>query len=357
MRHSITVELTLEDRTKMQAWSRSRTLPAKQVQRSRILLEAAGGLQDIDIAQKHNCTRQLCSRLRSSYLKRGLDAVRKDAPRPGRPRRIDPAKIVSLTTTQKPDNANDWSRSLMAKASGASASTVGRVWKNNGLKPHRVTTFKISRDPKFYEKLDDIVGLYLSPPCKALVLCLDEKSQIQALDRTQPGLPLRTGRSRTQTHDYKRNGTTTLFAAMNVLDGTVISMCQKRHRHQEWLKFLKQVDRETPAKLDLHVILDNYSTHKHVKVKAWLAKHPRFHLHFTPTSSSWLNMVERFFRDLTTRKVRDGIFKSVQELEAAISDFIAKHNAKPKPFIWTAKAKDILAKVVRAKAALDKLQN
>ena len=205
--------------------------------------------------------------------------------------------------------------------------------------------------------MEDIVGLYLNPPCKALVLCLDEKSQIQALDRTQPGLPLKTGRSRTQTHDYKRNGTTTLFASMNVLDGTVISMCQKRHRHQEWLKFLKQIDRETPPKLDLHVILDNYSTHKHAKVKAWLEKRPRFHLHFTPTSSSWLNMVERFFRDLTTRKVRDGIFKSVAELEAAITDFITKHNAAPKPFIWTAKAKDILAKVVRAKAALDKLQN
>jgi transposase len=356
MRQAITVELTPDDRAKIEVWSRSRTLPAKQVQRSQILLLAADALQDIAIAKLQGCTRQLCSRLRASYLLRGIEAVTHDAPRSGRPRRIDPAKIVSLTTTEKPDNATDWSRSLMAKASGASASTVGRIWRKNGLKPHRITTFKISRDPKFYEKLEDIVG-HLSAPCKALVLCVDEKSQIQALDRTQPGLPLRTGRSRTQTHDYKRNGTTTLFAAMNVLDGTVISMCQKRHRHQEWLKFLKQIDRETPPKLDLHVILDNYSTHKHAKVKAWLAKRPRFHLHFTPTSSSWLNMVERFFRDLTTRKVRDGIFKSVEELEAAITDFITKHNAKPKPFIWTAKAKDILAKVVRAKAALNKLQN
>ncbi len=220
------------------------------------------------------------------------------------------------------------------------------------MKPHLFRTFKISRDPDFVEKLEDVIGLYLSPPANAIVLSCDEKSQIQALDRTQPSLPFRSGRTKTVTHDYKRNGTSTLFAALNTATGHVISMCSKRHRHGEWLKFLRLIDRETPEHLAVHVIADNYSTHKHEKVREWLARHPRFHMHFTPTSASWLNMVERFFRDITTKRIRRGAFPSVRNLTAAINDYIAEHNLAPKPFIWTAKASDILAKVSRAKAAL-----
>ena len=245
----------------------------------------------------------------------------------------------------------------MAEVAGVSDTTVLRVWHAHGLKPHRVETFKVSRDPKFVEKLEDIVGLYLNPPEHALVLSCDEKSQVQALDRTQPGLPLKKGRAATMTHDYKRHGTTTLFAALNVLDGTVIGQCQQRHRHTEWLKFLRQIDRETPKDKALHLICDNYATHKHPKVRQWLKKHPRFHLHFTPTSASWLNMVERFFRDLTTEQLRRGVFTSVPGLIHTIENYIALHNEKPKPFIWTASAKDILQKVIRANARLSSKQN
>jgi transposase len=220
------------------------------------------------------------------------------------------------------------------------------------LKPHRVHTFKLSNDPRFAEKLEDVVGLYLNPPEHALVLSLDEKSQIQALDRTQPGLPMKKGRAQTMTHDYKRYGTTTLFAALNTLDGTVMATCMDRHRHQEWLKFLRLIDRQTPQEKQLHLIVDNYATHKHPDVLRWAARHPRFHFHFTPTSSSWLNMVERFFRDLTENQLRRGIFTSVDQLQAAIFDYIQQHNSQPKPFIWTAKATDILEKVKRGKTAL-----
>ena len=238
-----------------------------------------------------------------------------------------------------------------------SDTTIQRVWKSCGLKPHRVKRFKVSRDPKFVEKLEDIVGLYMSPPEHALVLCCDEKSQVQALDRTQPGLPMKPGRAATMTHDYKRNGTTTLFAAMNTLDGTVISRCEQRHRHIEWLDFLRQINRETAQGKTLHLICDNYATHKHPKVKEWLARHPRFHVHFTPTSASWLNMVERFFRDITTNRLRNGVFRSVPDLTAAIQEYIVVHNKNPTPFVWTAKAKDILAKVIRANRHLSSKQN
>jgi len=325
--------------------------------RARVLLLAAAGQQDLAIAATLGCSRQRCARIRLRFLAEGIDGLRRDAPRPGRPARIDTQRIVTLTTTTVPDQATDWSRALMAKAAGVSESSVGRVWRANGLKPHQVVTFKVSRDPQFAEKLEAIVGLYLAPPERALVLCVDEKSQIQALDRTQPGLPLRTGHRRTITHDYKRHGTTTLFAALNTLDGTVIGSCKPRHRHQEFLRFLDQIDTETPTELALHLIVDNYATHKHPKVKTWLKRHPRFHLHFTPTSASWLNMVERFFRDLTTRRIRNGIFTSVAQLEAAIADYLRTHNGKPKPFIWTAKASDILAKVTRAKQSLLKLRD
>ena len=232
---------------------------------------------------------------------------------------------------------------------------VNRVWRANGLKPNLSRTFKVSNDKRFEEKLVDVVGLYLNPPQRALVLSADEKSQIQALDRTQPGLPLKKGRCGTMTHDYKRNGTTTLFAALSMLDGKVISACMDRHRHQEWIKFLKLIDKQTPPDLDLHLIVDNYATHKHPKVLDWLKRHPRFHMHFTPTSSSWLNMVERWFRQITDQRIRRGVFRSVAELIEAINAYIAEHNRDPKPYVWTAKAEQILAKVKRARAVLDKM--
>jgi len=242
----------------------------------------------------------------------------------------------------------------MAKAVGCKQSMVSRVWRDNGLKPHRTKTFKVSNDPRFAEKLVDVVGLYLDPPEHALVLSCDEKSQIQALDRTQKSLPMFPGRLGTMTHDYRRNGTTTLFAAIELAEGRIIAECMPKHRHQEWLKFLKKIDRETPPELDLHLIVDNYATHKHPNVKAWLSRHKRFHIHFTPTSSSWLNVIEPWFRDLTEQRIRRGVFKSVADLQAAIQDYIDNHNQNPKSFQWTAKAEDILAKVTRAKAALDK---
>ena len=274
----------------------------------------------------------------SATLECGLQGIERDLPRGAPPVKVDVAKLVELTTQTTPEAATHWSTRKMAAALGVSASTVMRHWQANGLKPHLVRGFKVSRDPKFVEKLEDIVGLYMSPPEHALVLCCDEKSQVQALDRTQPGLPLKKGRAQTMTHDYKRNGTTTLFAALNVLDGQVIGQCQQRHTHAEWLKFLRKIDRETPKDKTLHLIADNYATHKHPAVQEWLAKHPRFHMHFTPTSASWLNMVERFFRDITTKRLRRGVFTSVPELVAAIDEYVAHHNTKPKPFIWTKSA-------------------
>jgi transposase len=296
------------------------------------------------------------ARWRNRFLDGGLVALDKDAPRPGRPSTITPAKIqevVRKTTQEKPSNATHWSTRSMAQAAGLSEKSVRRIWHKHGLKPHLSRTFKVSNDPQFAEKLEAIIGLYLNPPEHAIVLCADEKSQIQALDRTQPGLPLKKGRCGTMTHDYKRNGTATLFAAMSTLDGTVISMCDDRHRHQEWLKFLRVIDYVTPPGKDLHLIADNYATHKHPNVQKWLARHPRFHVYFTPTSSSWLNMVERFFRDLTEQRLRRGVFRDVEELIMAMGDYIDKHNDNPKPFVWTAKASDILEKVKRARAVLD----
>jgi transposase len=266
-------------------------------------------------------------------------------------------RVIELTTREKPDNATHWSTRTMAAAAGISEASVRRIWRAHGLKPHLVETFKVSKDPRFVEKLEAVVGLYLNPPEHALVLCCDEKSQIQALDRTQPGLPLKKGRGQTMTHDYKRNGTATLFAALNTLDGSVISLCQERHRHQEWLKFLRLLDDATPDHKQLHLIVDNYATHKHPKVKRWLARHRRFHVHFTPTSASWLNMVERFFRDLTQHRLRRGVFRDVEELITAIDQYVDRHNEPPKPFIWTAKASDILEKVKRARVTLDNAQS
>jgi transposase len=264
-------------------------------------------------------------------------------------------KIIEWTTQKKPRNATHWSCRTLAKELGTSRAMVNRVWRANGLKPHLCRTFKLSNDRHFVEKLVDVVGLYLDPPEHALVLCADEKSQIQALDRTQPSLPLKKGRCGTMTHDYKRNGTTTLFAALNVMEGQLIGTCMPRHRHQEWIKFLKLIDAQTPADRELHLIVDNYSTHKHPNVQKWLTRHPRFHMHFIPTSSSWLNMVERWFREITDKRIRRGTFHSVPQLIAAIEAYIAEHNKDPRAFTWTAKAEDILAKVRRARKVLDKI--
>jgi transposase len=356
MRVAPLVELTDEQRRVLQRWSRGRSLPARQVVRARVVLLAAEGRQDLEIAAEIGISNQKAARWRKRFLKLGLAGLEKDAPRPGRTPTITVAKVqevVRMTTQERPANATHWSTRTMAKAAGLSEKSVRRIWHKHGLKPHLSRSFKVSNDPQFAEKLEAIVGLYLNPPEHAIVLCVDEKSQIQALDRTQPGLPIKKGRCGTMTHDYKRNGTATLFAAMNTVDGSVISMCDDRHRHQEWLKFLRVIDDVTPPEKDLYLIADNYATHKHPKVQRWLKRHPRFHMCFTPTSSSWLNMVERFFRDLTQQRLRRGIFRDVEELIITIGDYIDKHNDKPKPFIWTAKATDILEKVKRARAVLD----
>ena len=316
------------------------------------MLLAAQGLQNKDIAEQLGIGRVQVARWRERYLESGLQGIERDLPRGAPPVKVDVAKLVELTTQSTPDAATHWSTRKMAAVLEVSPSTVMRHWQANGLKPHLVRGFKISRDPKFVEKLEDIVGLYMSPPEHALVLCCDEKSQVQALDRTQPGLPLKKGRAQTMTHDYKRHGTTTLFAALNVLDGKVIGQCQQRHTHAEWLKFLRQIDRQTPKGKTLHLIADNYATHKHPAVQKWLAKHPRFNMHFTPTSASWLNMVERFFRDITDKRIRRGSSTSVLALELAIDMYVTQHNIEPKLFIWTASASDILAKVALAMAAL-----
>jgi len=344
----------------LERWARGRSLPARLVERAGIVLRAAAGKQDLEIAADLGISNQKAARWRKRFLDIGMEGLEKDAPRPGRKQTISGAAVQSVidkTTRTKPSNATHWSTRTMAAEVGISEASVRRIWRANGLKPHLVSTFKVSNDPLFAERLDAIVGLYLSPPEHALVLCADEKSQIQALDRTQPGLPLKRGRGETFTHDYKRNGTATLFAALNTLDGTVISMCDDRHRHQEWLKFLRVIDHVTPPEKDLHLIVDNYATHKHPKVQRWLSRHSRFHIHFTPTSSSWLNMVERFFRDLTQNRLRRGVFRDVEELIIAIGDYIDKHNLKPKPFIWTANTNDILQKVTRARKALNNVRS
>jgi transposase len=360
MRVAPKIILSGEQRERLEAFARSRSLPLRVVQRAQIVLLAADGEQDRDIAEKLNITRQKASRWRKRFLRLGIPGIQKDAPRPGRTKKVSVSKtraIIQKTTQEKPANATHWSTRTMAAAVGLSPSTIGRIWNTHGLKPHRIKTFKLSNDKHFVEKLNDVVGLYLSPPEHAIVLSCDEKSQIQALDRTQPGLPMKKGRCGTMTHDYKRNGTTTLFAALNTLNGKVIGTCMQRHRHQEWIKFLRLIDQNTPPDKHIHLIADNYSTHKHPKVKAWLARHRRFTVHFTPTSASWLNMVERFFRDITDKRIRRDAFSNVKTLIAAIEDYIVKHNDQPKPFIWTAQASDILEKVARARKRLNTLQS
>jgi transposase len=320
------------------------------------LLLAAQGMANTAIAARLEVSPSSVAAWRDRFTEEGLAKIGRVRPGRGRKPRIPPEKIdeiVRLTQQSTPPGETHWSCRSMATAAGVSPATVQRVWSARGLKPHLVKTFKLSNDKRFEEKLIDVVGLYLHPPEKAVVLCMDEKSQIQALDRTQPSLPMKKGRAGTMTHDYKRNGTTTLFAALNVLTGVVIGQCLPRHRNGEFLKFLRRIDREVPKALQVHLIVDNYGTHKHPNVTAWLAKHPRFHLHFTPTSSSWLNLVERWFRELTHKAIRRGVFASVPDLIAAIEDYLAANNENPKPFQWTATAEDILEKVRRGRVTLE----
>ena len=358
MRIATVIILTDEERTTLTKWSRGRSTPSRLVLRARIVLAAAGGRENKDIALELGCTRRTVGTWRNRFAALRLAGIEHDAPRGGRTptrRAKFEAEIIRRTTQETPRNATQWSTRSLAKELGCSDTMVQRVWRDNGLRPHRTKNFKVSNDPRFAEKLVDIVGLYLNPPEHALVLSCDEKSQIQALDRTQKSLPMFPGRLKTLTHDYRRNGTTTLFAAIELAEGRIIAECMSHHRHQEWIKFLKKIDAETPPDLELHLIVDNYATHKHPKVQAWLKRHKRFHIHFTPTSSSWLNVIERWFREITCQRIRNGVFRSVAELVQAIHDYIDHHNANPKTFVWTKKAEDILERVARARAALDKV--
>jgi len=350
------IALSFEERSILDRWTTGRSFPFRLVQRARIIRMAADGLLNKAIARALKISRPTVQLWRQRFLSLRLPGLEKDAPRPGRIPRISQRKVDGLiraTLHSTPVNATHWSARSMAKAQGLSKDTVHRIWKRYNLKPHLLETFKLSRDKHFVEKLQDVVGLYLNPPDNALVLCVDEKSQIQALDRTQPLLPLRPGIPARQTHDYKRNGTTTLFAALSMLDGKVIGDCMPRHRHQEFIRFLQIVNVKTPLDLDLHLIVDNYGTHKHPRVQSWLRRHPRFHLHFIPTSSSWLNLVERWFREITDKRIRRGTFKSVPDLVKAIMQYIDAHNQNPKAFVWTASVEKIMTKIAKSKEVLE----
>jgi transposase len=357
MRRAVAITLTDEERVTLLRWARGRSVEARLVLRAKIVLAAAEGCENKQIAAELGTLRKTVGLWRQRFARARLSGIERDAPRGGRPataRQEVAAQIVTTTTQERPPAATHWSTRSLARHLGVSRSMVERVWKANRLQPHRTKTFKLSNDPQFAEKLVDVVGLYMNPPEHALVLCVDEKSQIQALDRTQKGLPIHPGRLGTMTHDYKRHGTTTLFAALLVAEGLVIEACMSRHRHQEWIKFLKLIDASTDPSLDLHLVADNYATHKHPQVVRWLKRHPRFHMHFTPTSSSWLNLVERWFRELTQKRLRRGTFRSVRELQSAILEYVEEHNEHAKGLLWKALPDEILAKVRRARAVLDK---
>jgi transposase len=348
--------LSSDDRAQLERWVAGRNTPQKLVWRSRIVLMSADRIGLMAVVRATGKCKRTVHRWRDRYIERGIDGLKRDATRPGRKPPLTAeqiARVVEMTLREKPPAATHWTARKLGRAVGLSHTSVQRIWAAHGLKPHLARKFKLSNDKRFVEKVEDIVGLYLDPPDRALVLCVDEKSQIQALDRTQPGLPIKKGRAGTMTHDYKRHGTTTLFAALDVATGKVIGQCMKRHRHQEFLRFLRTIDRNTPSRFALHLVVDNYATHKHQAVREWLRKHPRFHLHFTPTSASWINLVERFFGLITEDRIRRGVFKSVAELQAAIVEYLEHHNVDPKPFVWTAKAADILEKVARGRQVLE----
>lgn len=348
MRHKNVLQLTSDDQTRLEKWIRSPTTPNRLVLRSRIVLMAGDKRHDLEIGNSLNCSRNTVRLWRNRFINHGIDGIIGDAPGRGRKPIIDKKKIeriIEATLHTTPTNATHWSVRTMARQQKISPASIQRIWHRYQLKPHLTETFKLSKDPRFLEKLEDIVGLYLNPPDKALVFCFDEKSQIQALDRTRPILPLAPGIPERQTHDYIRHGTTTLFAAMNILDGKVIGECMERHRHQEFLKFLKRIDTQTSKRKHLHLVVDNYATHKHPRINTWLKRNPRFHLHFTPTSSSWLNLVERWFKELTDKRIRRGTFPSVKMLISAIKLFIKENNKNPKAFVWTASVDKIMAKI------------
>ena len=344
-------EIVLSDaeREQLVTWTRRRKTAQALALRSRIILECATGIDSKRVAQQISVTQQTVSKWRNRFAMDRLDGLL-DAPRPGAPRTIDDARVdavIAKTLETVPKNATHWSTRNMARETGLSQTAVSRIWRAFGLQPHRQETFKLSTDPLFVDKVRDIVGLYLAPPTKALVLCVDEKSQIQALDRTQPILPLAPGIPARRTHDYMRHGTTTLFAALDIASGEVIGELHRRHRSSEFLQFLRTIEASVPAALDIHLVMDNYGTHKTPKVRNWFARHPRFHVHFTPTSASWINLVERWFATLTEKQIRRGTHRSTRQLEQAIRSYLDTYNADPRPFVWSKSADDILASIER----------
>jgi transposase len=354
MAQTVSVIVSPEDRARLAAIIGDRSRPLKHIQRARIVLFSADRLPVLEVARRADVSRPAVWRWQRRYAEAGADALLRDKTRPPGKAPVPMstvANVVALTCSEPPGEVTHWTGRAMAEVVGLSLTTIQRIWKAHKLAPHRLRSFKRSNDPAFAEKVEDIVGLYMHPPAHAVVLSIDEKSQIQALDRTQPGLPLKPGKAGTMTHDYKRHGTTTLFAAFNVLDGAVFGRCMQKHTHQEFIRFLNAVERDVPPGKLVHAILDNYATHKHPKVRAWLARNPRWVFHFTPTSGSWLNAVENFFSSLTRRRIRRGVFKSIVDLQGAINRYLNEHNNDPKPFVWTKPAKDILAKVKRLPVA------
>jgi transposase len=360
MRAGVTVSVSSSDLDRLRALVNNRNAPQKHVWRARIVLLTAEGVGTSAIMRETSKSKTCVWRWQERFADEGFEGLLRDKTRPSRIPKLDPAvaeRVVLLTMEPPVAEATHWTGAAMAEAAGVSVSSVQRIWRSHGLQPHRIRQFKLSKDPAFVDKMRDVVGLYVDPPAHTVVLSVDEKSQIQALDRTQPGLPMKKGRAGTMTHDYKRNGTTTLFAAMNVLDGTVIGRNMQRHRHQEFIRFLNAVEREVPAGKTVHAILDNYAAHKHPEVRKWLARHPRWTFHFTPTSASWLNAVEGFFATLTKRRLKRGVFQSVVDLQAAINRFLDDHNAKSKPFQWVADPDKIIAAVRRGHQALDSIHS
>ena len=358
MRKGISISVTPGDRARLAAIVRDGNSPQKHVWRARIILLTAEGAGTVAIMRAVGKDKRAVWRWQERFMQEGVAGLARDKTRPSRIPPLPAAtvdRVVGLTTQPPPHEATHWTAPAMAKAVGISPSSVRRIWHSHGLQPHRARHFKLSNDPKFVEKLKDVVGLYIDPPAHAVVLSIDEKSQIQALDRTQPGLPMKKGRCATMTHDYKRHGTTTLFAALDILEGKVIGRCMQRHRHQEFIRFLNAVEAEVPKRKAVHVILDNYATHKHPKVTAWLGRHRRFTFHFTPTSCSWANAVEGFLAKLTRQRLKRGVFQSIVELQTAIHRFIAETNGAPKPFVWTKSADDILPAVKRGRQALESI--
>ena len=344
--------LTQPEESTINRWANGKSFPLRLVQRAQIIQLSARGIFSHKIAKRLDISRPTVQLWRERFLSFRLSGLEKDAPRPGRFPKIAQKKvttIVNSTLHTTPPDATHWSTRTMAQAQGVSEASIRRIWKQYNLKPHLVETFKLSKDKHFLEKLYDVVGLYLNPPDKSIVFSVDEKSQIQALERTRPLLPMRPGIPARQTHDYERHGTTTLFAALNMLDGTVIGDCMPRHRHQEFIRFLQTIDTKTPHDLDLHLIVDNYGTHKHLRVQRWLKRHPRFHLHFIPTSSSWVNMIERWFSEISRKRIRRGSFKNVKELIMVIKKYIESHNQNPKIFVWTASVESIMRKISNVK--------